>query len=184
MISREEALKILRSHVKNENFVKHCIAVEAILRRVAKVLDEDEDIWSLTGLLHDVDYELTQSEPAKHGLTAETLIGGMVPEEVLKAIRAHNYENTGFKPKSKLDKALIASDAASGLLVACALVMPSKKMREVQLQTVLRKFKSKDFARGVSRSRIMLCEEIGLSLENFLKEALDALKEVATQLGL
>ncbi len=184
MISREEALKILRSHVRNENFVKHCIAVEAILRRVAKVLDEDEDIWSLTGLLHDVDYELTQSEPAKHGLTAETLIGGMVPEEVLEAIRAHNYENTGFKPKSKLDKALIASDAASGLLVACALVMPSKKMREVQLQTVLRKFKSKDFARGVSRSRIMLCEEIGLSLENFLKEALDALKEVATQLGL
>jgi putative nucleotidyltransferase with HDIG domain len=184
MIDREEALKILRKHVKNENIIKHCIAVEAIMRRIAKVLSEDELIWGLTGLLHDVDYELTQGEPAKHGLMAETLIGGMAPEEVLNAVRAHNYENTGFKPKSKLDKALIAADAASGLLVACALVMPSKKMQEVQLQTVLRKFKSKDFARSVSRSRIMLCEEIGLSLENFLKEALDALKAVANQLGL
>ncbi|MEM2848742.1 MAG: HDIG domain-containing protein [Candidatus Bathyarchaeia archaeon] len=184
MISREEALRILRNYVKSENFVKHCIAVEAILRRIARVLGEDEDLWGLTGILHDVDYELTQNEPTKHGLTAETLIGGTVPEEVLKAIRSHNYENTGFKPESKLDKALIASDAASGLLVACALVMPSKKMQEVQLQTVLRKFKSKDFARGVSRNRIMLCEEVGLSLEGFLQEALNALKEVASQLGL
>ncbi len=184
MINCEEALKILRNHVKNENIVKHCIAVEAILRRIARALGEDEDLWGLTGILHDIDYELTQKEPAKHGLTAETLIGRMVSEEVLKAIRSHNYENTGFKPESKLDKALIASDAASGLLVACALVMPSKKMQEVQLQTVLRKFKSKDFARGVSRSRIMLCEEIGLNLEGFLQEALNALKEVASQLGL
>lgn len=184
MISREEALTILRNYIKNENFIKHCLAVEAILRRIARLLGEDEELWGLTGILHDVDYELTQKEPSKHGLIAETLIGGIVPPEVLKAIKSHNYENTGFKPESKLDKALIASDAASGLIVACALVMPSKKLWEVQIQTLLRKFKSKDFARGVNRSRIMFCEEIGLSLENFLQEALNALKEIAPQLGL
>ncbi|MEM3546272.1 MAG: HDIG domain-containing protein [Candidatus Bathyarchaeia archaeon] len=184
MISREEALNMLRKYVKNENFVKHCIAVEAILRRVARLLGEDEELWGLTGILHDVDYELTQKEPNKHGLVAEKLIGGIVPPEVLKAIKSHNYENTGFKPESKLDKALIASDAASGLLIACALVMPSKKIEEVQIQTVLRKFKSKDFARGVNRNRIMLCEEIGLTLESFLREALEALKGIAPQLGL
>ena len=184
VLNREEAFDLLKRHVKDERFVKHCIAVEAIMRRLAKRLGEDEEVWGLAGLLHDIDYEFTRNEPEKHGVMAKDIIGKLVPEPVMKAIMAHNFENTGIQPTSTLDKALIASDAASGLLVACALVMPSKKMEEVKLKTVLRKFKAKDFARGVSRRRIRFCEQIGLSLEDFLEEALKALKDIADTLGL
>lgn len=183
-LTREEALFLLKTHVKNEKFVKHCIAVEAIMRRLARIMDEAEELWGLTGLLHDIDYELTKGRPEVHGLLAEQILKDSVPEPVLKAIKSHNYERNGFNPVSKLDKALIAADAVSGLLVACALVMPSKKMSEVKLRTVLRKFKSKDFARGVDRRRIMFCEQVGLGLEMFLKEALNSLKEAASELGL
>lgn len=160
------------------------LAVEAIMRSLARHLGENEEKWGLVGLIHDIDYEKTETTPEKHSLIAEQLLKGFLPEELLRAIKAHNFKHTGVKPESIMEKALIASDAISGLLVACALVMPSKKLAEVKVETVARKFKDKDFARGAERERILLCEEIGLPREQFFELALNGLREIAKEIGL
>jgi len=160
------------------------LAVEAIMRALAEHLGEDEELWGLTGLVHDIDYEKTADNFREHGVLAQEILRGKAPREALRAILAHNYENTGVKPETRLDKALIAADAISGLIVACALVMPSKSVRDVKLRTVERKFKDKDFARGADRKRIILCEEIGIPRKEFFEIALKALQKVGRDLGL
>lgn len=184
MIDRVEALKLVQEHVKTRNIYLHMIEVEAIMRALARKFGEDEELWGLTGLLHDIDYEYTKNEPAKHTLVAEEILDGKVSEEVLRAIKAHNHEYTGVEPSSPMEYALIASDGISGLVVACALVMPSKKLAEVKPKTILKKFKQKDFARRVRRDRIMMCEKLGLSLQEFAEISLEALKSISDELGL
>jgi len=184
MLNREDALKLLRENVRNEKMILHMIAVGAIMRELARYLGEDEGLWELVGLLHDIDYERTKDHPSKHGLVAEEILGSLVSDDVLRAIKSHNYENTGVEPRTRMEKALIASDAVSGLIIACALVMPSKKLEEVKVKTVKKKFKQKDFARNVSRERILFCEQIGIPREKFFELALNALKGVSDELGL
>jgi len=183
-LDREEALEIVKANVKNQNIVRHMIAVEGIMKALAKYLNEDTSLWGLTGLVHDVDYEKTAQNFEKHGLLAEEMLKGKVPDEALTAIKTHNHEHTGVIPKSRLDKALIASDAASGLIIACALVMPSKKAADVDAKTVAKKFKDKDFARGADRSRIVVCEELGVPKETFLEIALKGVQNVSQSLGI
>ncbi|RLF11552.1 MAG: phosphohydrolase [Thermoprotei archaeon] len=184
MLSREDALSLVKARVRDERYVKHMLAVEAIMRKLAERLGGDPEPWGLAGLLHDLDFEETKEDPARHGLKAAQELEGKVPSEVVEAIKAHNFENTGVEPRSPMAKALVAADAVSGLLVACALVMPHRKLEEVKVSTVERKFKSKDFARGVDRSRVAMCEQLGLSLSEFFELSLEALKEVAGELGL
>jgi putative nucleotidyltransferase with HDIG domain len=183
-MNRDDALAVIRSNIKNRNILRHMLAVEAIMRGLAEHLGEDEDLWGLTGLVHDVDYEKTAGNFKEHGVLAQRILKGKVPEESLRAILAHNYKNTGVMPDKTLDKALIAADAISGLIVACALVMPSKKVKDVKVRTVKRKFKDKDFARGADRKRIVLCEELGIPKEEFFEIALKAIQKVAKDLGL
>jgi len=183
LISREEALALVRQKVANDKLVKHMLAVEAIMRELARELGEDEELWGLTGLLHDLDYEETKDDFSKHGLRSAELLEGKLPPEALHAIKAHN-DFTGVQPETKLDIALRAADALSGLIVAAALVMPHKKLAEVKLSTLKKKFKAKDFARGADRERIRLCEQLGISLERFLELGLEAMKNIAGDLGL
>jgi putative nucleotidyltransferase with HDIG domain len=180
----EEALQEAKKNMSNDKIILHVIAVAKIMKALARRLGEDEELWEVTGLLHDIDYEKTKDEPNKHGLEAERMLGDKVPPEVVKAIKAHNFENTGMLPESDLDKALIAADAVSGLVIATALVMPNKKLSEVSANTLRRKFKQKDFARNVSRNRILFCEQIGLSLDEFLELSLKSLSEISDVLGL
>ncbi len=184
MLTREEALSLVKRNVKKMNIVYHMIAVEAIMRRLARYLRQDEDLWGLTGLLHDVDYEKIGDAWERHGVLAGEILKNEVSEEVIRAIKAHNFERTGVTPDSRMEKALICCDAISGLLVACALVMPSKKLAEVKIKTVRKKFKDKDFARGASRERILFCEKIGVPKERFFEIALEGLKEYAEEIGL
>jgi predicted hydrolase (HD superfamily) len=160
------------------------LAVEAIMRQTAKYVGEDEEKWGLVGLLHDVDYERTEATPEKHGMLAEEMLGEALASDVVRAIKTHNSKHTGFMPESRMEKALVASDAISGLLVACALVMPSKKLADAKVESVAKKFRDKDFARGAERERIVVCEEIGISKENFFDIALEGLKRIASQIGL
>ena len=182
--SRNEALKIVRENVANERIVLHMIAVSAIMKALARHFGEDEKTWELVGLLHDIDYEKTKNDPARHGLEAEEILKGKISEEILRAIKSHNFENTGVNPESRMEKALIAADAVSGLIIASALVMPHKKLEEVRVETLEKKFKQKDFARNVSRERILFCEQIGLPKDKFFEIALNALKEISGELGL
>jgi len=184
MLTRKEALDLIKRNVTNRNIVYHMLAVEAIMRSLASHLEADEDLWGLTGLLHDIDYEETERTPERHATLAEGILKNTVPREVHRAIKAHNFQYTQVMPETKMEKALIACDAVSGLLVACALVMPSKKLRDVKVETVTKKFKDKDFARGADRKRILFCEEIGIPKEGFFEIALNGLKNVATELGL
>ncbi|RLI41147.1 phosphohydrolase, partial [Candidatus Bathyarchaeota archaeon] len=112
------------------------------------------------------------------------ILKGKVSEEILRAIKAHNFERTHVMPETRMEKALIACDAISGLLIACALVMPSKKLRDVKVKTVKKKFKDKDFARGADRKRILFCEEIGVPKEEFFDISLKGLQDIASELGL
>jgi len=184
MVTREEALALVKKNITKRNIVYHVLAVEAIMRSTAKHFGEDENQWGLLGLLHDVDYEKTETTPEKHSLLAEEILKGIVPDELVRSIKTHNFRYTGVKPESRMEKALIASDAISGLLVACALVMPSKKLADVKVESVAKKFKDKDFARGAERERILTCEEIGIPREKFFEIALNGLKEVASEIGL
>ncbi len=183
-MNRDEAITLVRSNVKSRNIFRHMLAVEAIMRGLAEHLKEDEDLWGLTGLVHDIDYEKTANNFKEHGVLAQRILKDKVPKEVLRAILAHNYENTGVAPETMLDRALIAADAISGLIVACALVMPSKSVMDVKLRTIKKKFKDKDFARGADRKRIILCEELGIPREKFFEIALKAIQRVSKDLGL
>ncbi|NWG10838.1 HDIG domain-containing protein [Candidatus Bathyarchaeota archaeon] len=184
MLTRDKALDLVKIHVTKRNVVYHMLAVEAIMRNMARYFGEDENQWGLIGILHDVDYEKTEATPEKHSLLAEEILKGAVPDELIKAIKTHNAKHTGVMPETRMEKALITADAISGLLVACALVMPSKKLADVKVETVAKKFKDKDFARGAERNRILVCEEIGISREKFFEIALDGLKNIASEIGL
>ncbi len=184
MSTREEALTLIKANVSKRNMLYHMLAVEAIMKSLARSLDEDAALWGLTGLLHDVDFEKTEKTPEKHGLLAEEILEGKCPREVIHAIKAHNSQNTKVTPETKMEKALIACDAISGLLIASALVMPSKKLKDVKVESVMRKFKDKDFARGADRNRIALCEEIGIPKEKFVEIALNGIMSVAEEIGL
>lgn len=187
MIIRSEAYNLLTQYLKDERMVKHCIATEAIMKALAKRLGEDEVLWGLVGLLHDIDYDHVGRDPLKHGLGALELLKGLLPEYALEAIAMHNDRN-GFKTSSetavRLSHALRASDHLSGLIVATALVMPSKRLSEVRTESILRKFKARDFARSIDRNRILEVEKLGLSLEDFFSIGLEALNNVAEELNL
>ena len=165
MLSRDEGLKLLKKYLKSENLIKHSFAVEAILKEMARHLNEDEDLWALTGLIHDLDY-------------------GIIEDEIIEAILAHNYQHTQQVPETSLDKSLIAADALSGLIIAAALVMPSKSIHEVKLSTLIDKFKDKSFAAKCDRKRIQLCEDVDIPLNDFLQMSLIALQNISNELGL
>ena len=135
MIEREQALQLVEENVKNKNLIKHMLAVEAIMEGLARHFSEDEELWGLTGLLHDIDYSLTENRPEKHTIIAKDFLKDLVSEELIRAVKAHNSEYTGIEPKSKMEKSLVAADSISGLLIACALVMPTKKLEDVGLKT-------------------------------------------------
>ena len=183
MIAREEAYNLLTKYLKNDKLVKHCLAVEAIMRALARELGEDENLWGLVGLLHDLDYQLVNKDMSRHGLVTADILKDKLPPEALDAIRAHN-ELTGYKCETKLAYALKAADQISGLIIATALVMPHKKLEEVKVSSLRKKFKQKDFARNVKREKILLCGKLGLSLEKFMEISLNALKQIPDQLGL
>ena len=184
MLSREEALKLLTKYIRDEKLIKHLFAVEAILKEMAKKLHEDEELWGLTGLLHDIDYEYTKDEPEKHTQLTAQILAELLPTEAIDAIKSHNYKHTGQLPITALDRALIAADAVSGLVIATALVVPSKKLSDVKPDTLINKFKDKSFAAGCERKRIELCIDTGFEIDMFLGLSLYAIQNIADKLDL
>ena len=181
-MEREEALNLVKSKVKNKNLIKHMLAVEAIMRRLARHFEEDEELWGLTGILHDLDYDETVDDPEKHSLkTVQWLKDYNLDERILYAIKAHPRK---VEPQSKMDWSLFASDSLSGLIVAATLMHPTKKLENVDTGFVLNRFKEKRFAAGADRDAIRTCEGLGLSLEEFISISLEAMTGVADELGL
>ena len=183
-MNHQEALSLLKENVKTENLVKHCLAVEAIMRKLAEELNEDPEKYSLVGLLHDIDFERTKDNPKEHGIVSAEMLSGKLDEEMIHTIKSHNFEYTEVMPESRMDYVLIAADAVSGLVIACALIMPSKKLSDVNNDSISKKFKSKDFARNCSREKMLYCEKIGIEKEKFFEVALQALQNISSELGL
>ena len=183
-MNREEALSLVKENVTKVNLVKHMLAVEAIMKETAKHLNEDQEKWALTGLLHDVDFGKTENDPDKHALLAEEILKDKVDEEIIRAIKSHNFEHTNVQPESNMEKTLIAADAISGLVIAAALIVPTKKLADVKVKSIKKKFKQKDFARNCNRENILYCEKIGIPREKFFEISLTALQSISDELGL
>ena len=183
MITREDGLKIVRQHVKNANLVKHMIAVSAIMHGLAEKLGQDEELWEAVGLLHDVDYERVGNDWDRHGLISVEMVGELLPEKALHAIKAHNIR-TGVNVESSMDIALLAADALSGLIVATGLMMPDKKLAQVNVKSLSGKFKDSSFARGVSRENILLSEKLGVDIDEFYSIGLSSMQKVSHEIGL
>ena len=180
-MTRDEALELVRSKVKNKNLVKHMIATEACMRGLARHFQEDEDLWGITGLVHDLDYDQTANDFPKHGFLGAQMLEEMgVDEQIVYAVKAHTGHVEAI---SMMDKALFAVDPLTGLIVAATLMHPTKKIGDVDTRFVLNRFKEKRFAAGADRDTIRTCENIGLSLEEFITISLDAMKTIADELG-
>jgi putative nucleotidyltransferase with HDIG domain len=184
MIYKSDADALVKRSIGNQNLIKHMYAVSAILTYLADKFDEDVEVWKLTGLLHDIDFEETKSSPEQHAIRSAEMLKGQLPEYALHAIRAHNYEYTQIMPETILDHALIASDAVSGLIVATALVMPNRKLSEVRCESVLKKFDDSSFAKNIARERILHCKHLQMSKEEFIAIGLKALQGINDRLGL
>jgi putative nucleotidyltransferase with HDIG domain len=185
-MNRDEALLLLQENLKDENLLKHCYATEAVMRRLARQKGEDEESWGLTGLLHDLDLELTEADMARHGdVAARILEEKGAPEEMTEAIRMHNAEGLGLgERRTAFQHALAAGETLTGLIVAAALVRPDKQLAGVKLSSLRKRMKEKAFARGARREVIMECEAAGFDLDEFLGMALEAMQGISGELGL
>lgn len=182
-MKREEALELINHFIKNENLKKHLLAAEACMKELAKYFNEDEEKWGLCGLLHDLDYEETNKNSKKHGiLTVEILKErNFNDEEILNGILAHCEKKIS---ENKLEKLIYAVDPLTGLIASACLMHPDKKLKSLDGDFVLRRFKEKKFAAGANREQIKKCEEIGLSLENFIEICLKAMRAIDKELSL
>jgi hypothetical protein len=180
-MTRAEALALVQGIVTNKNLIKHMLATEACLRRLATHFGEDIELWGLAGLLHDLDYDQTAKDFSRHGLKTAELLAGKVDEKILYAIKAH----PGHVPAvSRLDQALYAVDPITGLIVAAALMASEKKLANLDRDFVLRRYKEKKFAAGANREQIASCSQLGLTLEDFTQMCVEAMKGIAAELGL
>lgn len=181
-MTRDQAITLLKQHIQKENLLKHMYATEACMRYTAEKLGEDGESWSLAGLLHDVDYEITSENPARHGLEAQSLLQPLsLSPDILDAIACH----AGYRDRTtKIAKALFAVDPLTGLIIASALMTPTKSLLTLQPENILKRFKEKRFAAGANREQITTCSELGLSLEAFCQICLDAMQSIHETLGL
>jgi putative nucleotidyltransferase with HDIG domain len=181
-MDRAEAYQLVVSMVTNKNLIKHMLAVEACMRKLAKQFGENEEEWGLVGLLHDLDYDSTCNSPEKHTLIAADILKEKgLSEDDINAIKGHCDH---AERETRMAKALYAVDPITGLIVAAALMHPEKKLVKIDKEFILRRYKEKSFARGANREQIAKCADIGLSLEDFTQMCLEAMTGIASDLGL
>jgi len=181
--NRDEILDSIHGNVQDKNTIKHMLATEAIMRALARRLGEDEDEWGITGLIHDIDMELVEGDMRSHSrLSADIAKELGASEAMTHAILCHN-EAHGVPRETKLDKALFCADPLSGLITAVALVRPDK-LNGMTTKSVMKKFREKSFAAGVSREQVAECREIGLELEEFIGLGIEAMQGISSELQL
>lgn len=182
-LTRDLAIKHLEEYVKNENLRRHCLAVGATMKALAQKLGGDPDEWEILGIIHDSDWEECKDAPEKHTvLTLERI----QDERFVHALKSHNTRHTHLAElEGTMEWALECCDELTGFIVACSLVLPSKKISDLTVESILKKFPKKEFARAVDRSQITQCEEkLGIKLPDFVQIALTAMQGIASEIGL
>ncbi|OGG20114.1 hypothetical protein A3D03_01130 [Candidatus Gottesmanbacteria bacterium RIFCSPHIGHO2_02_FULL_40_13] len=197
MITRQQALELLHSHMKSENLRRHCYSVEIVMTALAKHFKSDEAKWGIVGLLHDGDYEECKDNPTQHTLLMSKWLEdlGETDKELLDAILSHNFAHLDRRslgeggvgthpPQNNLEWSLYCCDELTGLIVAVALVK-GKSLNNVTVASILKKFPEKHFAAGVDREQIGKCEEkLGIKLADFVVIALTSMQSISKELGL
>lgn len=191
-MDRNEAFGIMTEHVEAEGLRRHMLAVEAAMRGYAHRLGEDPEIWGMAGLLHDFDWEIHPTIEDHPAQGAPILRQRGVPETVVQAILSHNTAGTGVERERPIDFALLACDEITGLVIAAALIRPSKDLREVKLKSVKKRWKEGAFARGVDRRHVeeataefsRACFDGDLDLWQHAQNVLESMQRVAAELDL
>lgn len=182
-MNRDQALAIVNEFVENENLIRHMLAVEAAMRFYADKFGEDEDIWGITGLLHDFDWEIHPTLEQHPQAGAPILRERGVPEEIVRAILSH-ADHTGIPRQTRMEKALFACDEITGLIVAVALVRPSHSLEDLKVKSVKKKWKDRSFAAGANREEIaQAAEEFGIDLWEHVDNVIQAMRRVGPELG-
>jgi len=182
--TREEAFALLREFNRNEQLIKHALAVEAVMRHMAKARGEDEEMWGVVGLIHDLDYE---KHPDQHcEMTERILRERGWPEAYIHAVMSHGWGIcTDVEPVHVMEKALFAIDELTGLVIATALVRPSKSLMDLKVKSVNKKWKDKSFAAGANREIIAKgAEMLGVEVPELIGEVIEGMKTAAADLGL
>jgi putative nucleotidyltransferase with HDIG domain len=182
--TRDEAYQLLSEYNKNESLIKHALAVEGVMRYLARKRGEDEEKWGVIGLVHDLDYE---QYPDQHCKMSEKILREHGwPEEYIRAVVSHGWGLcSDVEPKTDLEKSLYAIDELTGLVVTTALVRPSRSVMDLKAKSVKKKWKDKRFAAGVDRSIIEKgAEMLGMELTEMITDTIMGMREVAEAIGL
>ncbi|MGM0378432.1 MAG: HD domain-containing protein [Bacillota bacterium] len=185
-MERKEADKLVNEYIDTRNLIYHSYAVEAVMKDLAKKLEPaEEKLWGLTGLLHDLDYDKLNDDFV-HGektvnILKEKSLGN---EKMYKAILAHNWEQTGYKPQTPIEKSIYSADPITGLIVATALVHPNSKLKNVKVSSVMKKIDDSSFSKSVNRDAIKASKNLGLELDEFVEISLNAMKKISDKIGL
>jgi len=182
--TREQAFNLLKKYNKNENLIKHALAVEGVMRYFARKREEDEEKWGIIGLIHDLDYEQFPEEHCRK--TEEILKENNWPQEYIRAVVSHGWGIcSDVEPKTELEKVLYAIDELTGLVVTTALVRPSKSVMDLNAKSVKKKWKDKRFAAGVDRSVIDKgAQMLGMERTELIRDTIMGMREVAEEIGL
>jgi predicted hydrolase (HD superfamily) len=184
--TREKALDLFRKYNKSESLLKHALSVEAVMRYMAKKAGdgENEEKWGITGLIHDLDYEMY---PDQHCIMSEKILKeNNWPEEYIRAVLSHGWGlATDVKPISLLEKTIYAIDELTGLVTTSALVRPSKSVMDMESRSVKKKWNDKKFAAGVDRSVIEKgAEMLGVTIDDLITDCIMGMRTVAKEIGL
>ena len=182
--SRDEALELLKQYNQNDGLIKHALAVEAVMRYLARKNGQDEEKWGIIGLIHDLDYE---KHPDQHcHKTREILEEKGWPTEYIRAAISHGWGIcTDVEPQSEMERVLYATDELTGLIAATALVRPSRSVLDMRPKSVKKKWKDKSFAAGVNRQVIEQgAAMLGVEVSELIAEVIMAMREVADEIGL
>jgi putative nucleotidyltransferase with HDIG domain len=184
-MTRDEALALVHEYVKNDGLVRHMLCVEAAMRFYAEKFGEDVELWGLTGLLHDFDWEIHPTAEQHPADGAPLLRERGVDEVIIRAILSHG-DHTGVSRDSRMDKALNACDEITGLITAVALVRPSRSLFDLEPSSVKKKWKDKAFAAGTDRAGMeSAAAEFGIDLwGEHVGNVITALRRIAPELGL
>jgi putative nucleotidyltransferase with HDIG domain len=182
-MNRQEALDIVEQYVSNENLVRHMLAVEAAMQFYAKMYSEDEQTWGMTGLLHDFDWEIHPTLEQHPQAGVPILREKDVPEEIIRAIQSH-ADHTGVPRQTRMEKALYACDEITGLIVAVALVRPSRSLDDLKVKSVKKKWKDRSFAAGANREEIaQAAQDFGVELWEHVGNVIQAMRSIGPELG-
>ena len=184
MPTREEAWELLNQYNKTDSLIKHALSVEGVMRHFAKKYGEDEEKWGVIGLIHDLDYEMYPEEHCKK--TEEILTAHNWPKDYIRAVLSHGYGLVNeVEPKETVEKILYTIDELTGLITACAYMRPSKSVNDMEVKSVVKKFKSPAFASGVDRSVILKgCSLLGMELNDVVEECILGMRAIAPSIGM